>query len=322
MAVFFSENAFDVNDLDFNAPFRTTHTGTIIPGTTIPLALPDLTGFGLTISLPAHSFTFDSAVKETWAGNNVEAVAGHDLTFDLGGNLTGGVASMLLNSTAGLANYLVVGFSMDIMDVYAAGNTASNTDDIALFQQIFSGNDLITLSLNNDVFDAGSGDDLVVDQRGNDSISGGLGNDVILAAKGNDRVDGGAGNDVVLGGGGDDHLKGGLGRDYLWAGTGSDTVSGGQGHDFFLFKAGDGAAVITDFNAAEDQLVFMGPASGLANLHFAQVGANTRVTFSDVVVILDNVDRHTVSVADVETGGNAQLGAAVQAILGGWDYIA
>ena len=321
MASFFSETAFNINDLDFYAPFHTTHTSSVVPGGSFPLTLPDLTVLGTTFSLPGHVISFDTAIRTTWGASNIEIVAGNNLTFDLDANVTGGTATFLASSSGGLLNYGATGFSMNIMDLVAAGNTASNSDDIALFRQIYAGNDLITLSALNDAFDAGSGDDLVVDQGGNDKIAGGDGNDVIMAAAGNDRVDGGNGADILIGAGGDDVLKGAQGQDFLWAGRGTDIETGGTGRDVFLFKSGDGKATITDFNAADDQLVFMGAASGIADLHFAQVGANTRVTFGDIVIILLNVDLNAVSAADVEAGGVKMLAAAAHGILDGWDYI-
>ncbi|MEM6618841.1 MAG: Hint domain-containing protein [Pseudomonadota bacterium] len=56
--------------------------------------------------------------------------------------------------------------------------------------------------------------------------------------EGADSIDGGAGDDVIDGGGGDDRIAGG---------TGSDTLSGGVGNDTFVYSAGDGDDVITDF---------------------------------------------------------------------------
>jgi Ca2+-binding RTX toxin-like protein len=75
--------------------------------------------------------------------------------------------------------------------------------------------------------------------EGNDSIDGGAGNDTIL---------GDGGNDTLLGGGNNDSIEGGAGNDSIDGGTGDDTVTGGGGDDVFVFGAGYGGDVITDFN--------------------------------------------------------------------------
>jgi hypothetical protein len=75
--------------------------------------------------------------------------------------------------------------------------------------------------------------------EGNDYIDGGAGNDTIM---------GDGGDDTLLGGEGDDSIDGGTGNDSINAGTGNDTITGGDGNDVFVYAAGDGDDVITDFN--------------------------------------------------------------------------
>ncbi len=63
--------------------------------------------------------------------------------------------------------------------------------------------------------------EITIGSRSNDVIVGSLlDNDIILAGKGNDTIEGGSGNDVL---------------------------TGGEGHDVFVFRAGFGSDVITDF---------------------------------------------------------------------------
>jgi hypothetical protein len=71
---------------------------------------------------------------------------------------------------------------------------------------------------------------------------------VPAGVEGNDSLDGGAGNDTISGDGGNDSIDGGTGNDSVDGGTGDDTVAGGDGDDVFVFEAGDGDDVITDFN--------------------------------------------------------------------------
>jgi hypothetical protein len=71
---------------------------------------------------------------------------------------------------------------------------------------------------------------------------------VPAGVEGNDSLDGGAGNDTISGEGGNASMDGGTGNDSVDGGTGDDTVAGGDGDDVFVFEAGDGDDVITDFN--------------------------------------------------------------------------
>jgi Ca2+-binding RTX toxin-like protein len=53
----------------------------------------------------------------------------------------------------------------------------------------------------------------------------------------------------LVGNDGSDVLDGGLGNDYLVGGAGNDVMTGGADDDVFVFEAGFGADVITDFEA-------------------------------------------------------------------------
>ncbi len=322
MALFNADMAFNPNTLDFNAPFRTTHTVSEVAGGSAFFQLPAIPVGTATYQIPEHTFAFTMATRVVWGSDQVQALGGDGFAYDDQGDLTGGTATTLFLSNAGAAAAMVLGFSLSAAGCYDVTQTASTADDIALFNQIFVGNDLITLSAENDVFNAGAGRDLVIDQGGADRIKAGGGNDLVQAGKGNDRVDAGTGNDVVQGGAGNDVVQGGAGADVIWVGVGSDTVTGGLGADRFLFKAGDGTAVITDFSAADDQILFMGSNSGLGNLTIVKVGADVRITFSDVTVILLDTLRSEVTLADITIGGNAALATAAGAFFLNWDYVA
>lgn len=79
-------------------------------------------------------------------------------------------------------------------------------------------------------------------------ILGTPGDDVLTGGNSDDVIDGRAGHDVLSGGGGSDHLRGGLGDDLL---------TGGAGADVFYFRPGDGDDVLTDFNAAEGDILIL-----------------------------------------------------------------
>jgi Ca2+-binding RTX toxin-like protein len=71
-------------------------------------------------------------------------------------------------------------------------------------------------------------------------------------------ADGGAGNDRVIGGGQGDHLLGGAGDDFLFGKGGNDLMTGGSGADQFEAITGNGNDVITDFNIAEADSLYIG----------------------------------------------------------------
>ncbi|MGX5734984.1 metallophosphoesterase [Bosea thiooxidans] len=110
-----------------------------------------------------------------------------------------------------------------------------------------AGNDTLAGSEGNDNLDGGSGDDVVDGGTGNDTIKAGSGIDSIDAGAGDDVIDAGSGNDVILAGAGNDVVDAGSGDDRIAGGAGDDVLTGGSGHDAFVFAAGFGKDVISDF---------------------------------------------------------------------------
>jgi Ca2+-binding RTX toxin-like protein len=96
--------------------------------------------------------------------------------------------------------------------------------------------------------DGGAGNDTIYASVGDDSLDGGTGDDWINGSHGSDTIAGGDGNDRLYGGRGGDTIDGGDGDDTIDGGDGDDTLTGGAGHDLFVYRAGDGHDVITDFN--------------------------------------------------------------------------
>ncbi len=109
----------------------------------------------------------------------------------------------------------------------------------------------------------------------------GVGNDLANVVTGNELanlLEGGAGNDV---------LSGGAGADRLIGGAGNDTLTGGAGKDVFVFAAGFGKDVISDFKVDKDAIDW----SALQAAHLTPVlsasGTGTLVTFgSDTITLL------------------------------------
>ena len=85
----------------------------------------------------------------------------------------------------------------------------------------------------------------------------------------------GIADDMIVGGSGANALSGGAGNDWLFGLEGVDTLTGGSGDDKFVFTPGNGADVITDFQAGastEDKLVLDG-FSSVTNFNEALLNA-------------------------------------------------
>ena len=93
---------------------------------------------------------------------------------------------------------------------------------------------------------------------------------------------GGEGNDIIFGGKGDDTLAG-IDPSAINPGIGEfDSLTGGEGNDRFLlgdsekiYYSGEGNAVITDFNSAEDAIVL----SGIKDNYSLSVSGNATSIF-------------------------------------------
>ena len=92
---------------------------------------------------------------------------------------------------------------------------------------------------------------------------------------------------TLSGGAGDDELIGGSQDDVLDGGTGEDTMTGGAGPDSFGFAARTGTDTITDFDAAEDRLIFDGIRA--ADITVSHLGGDTVLQFGADSVVLDGV---------------------------------
>ena len=86
---------------------------------------------------------------------------------------------------------------------------------------------------------------------------------------------GGPAAEMIVGSSGANTLSGGAGNDWLFGLGGNDTLTGGSGDDKFVFTPGNGADVITDFQAGagtEDKLVLDG-FSSVTNFNEALLNA-------------------------------------------------
>lgn len=103
------------------------------------------------------------------------------------------------------------------------------------------------------------------------------------------RVEGGDGNDVVRGSAGADVLFGGTGNDQLAGLGGNDMLTGGSGADQFLVLANNGVEVITDFNWAEGDRLYIGYQNSPSEVATAQDWYAT--TWTDSAGVVHNAIR-------------------------------
>ncbi len=122
-----------------------------------------------------------------------------------------------------------------------------------------------------------------------ENLFGSTHDDTLAGNGGANALWGAKGADVLLGRGGDDKLFGGAGRDKLIGGAGDDILKGGGGADKFLFAKGQGQDRIGDFDPGTDRIVITSGVSSFSQLKLEKSGSDTIVTFSDVVISLDDV---------------------------------
>ncbi|MGF1524142.1 MAG: calcium-binding protein [Leptolyngbyaceae cyanobacterium] len=123
--------------------------------------------------------------------------------------------------------------------------------------------------IGNNTLQGGRDNDQLFGARGNDILNGEEGNDTLIGGGSNDILDGGLGDDIVNGGRQNDRVYGGESPFFslnktaiVYNGFGqladisniNDTLIGGTGADTFVYKEGDAADLITDFEDGVDTL--------------------------------------------------------------------
>lgn len=97
-----------------------------------------------------------------------------------------------------------------------------------------------------------------------DVMNGTPADDVLAGRGGNDRLTGALGADI---------LDGGEGNDKMTGGAGDDTLTGFLGKDTFVFGAGSGDDVITDFDIGTDVMIRDGDRMSLKDILFASTAS-------------------------------------------------
>ncbi len=199
----------------------------------------------------------------------------------------------------------------DIFQIIAGGAAEIDTATVAGTD----GDDVLTGSYDNDLFEGGLGDDILIGGYGVDCYDGGEGVDTadfsytihdwsldltagraVQSATGMsetltsiENLIAGSGNDVLTGNAAANRLQGGEGNDVLEGGLGDDVLEGGAGSDDYRFSRGDGRDLIFDSGlGAENRLLVHGYTRQDVTV-FEDVGNNlVTVTFAgtdDMVTI-------------------------------------
>ena len=196
-----------------------------------------------------------------------------------------------------------------------------------------SANDTLSGGAGNDTLDGAGGSDRMVGGTGNDAYhvrqttdvvveNAGEGTDLVHAyvsttlsanvenmnlrtaavinGTGNglgNNISGNSSANVIDGKAGNDTLYGAEANDRIIGGTGNDLLTGGTGNDLFVFTAGHGDDVITDFVAGstDDRLQISGYSHYDAK---TQIGSDTLLSFGGDSILLKNVEADTLSAAD------------------------
>lgn len=251
-------------------------------------------GDDLIIGLGAADYLYGGAGDDTIYGDGAgtpNGSAGHDLIDGGDGDdaLYGGDGDEFIVGGAG--NDLIEGGAGAERIEAGAGNDVANggagADDI----KGAGGADTISGGAGNDSLNGGVGSDLINGEDGDDIILGDADGDIIKGAGGDDILNGGAAGDLLFGGddadqvkgaGGDDAIIAEAGDDTIDGGLGDDTLNGGTGADVFVFRSGDGADTINDFQTGIDTIDLS--AFGAAFDSIAEVMNAASDQGSDVVI--------------------------------------
>ncbi|WP_256358687.1 calcium-binding protein [Pseudomonas sp. PDM27] len=212
--------------------------------------------------------------------DNLYGGSGADVLYGGAGQdwLYGGSGADTLNGGDD-ADYLLADGAMDSTLVYATD--AAGTLNVL---NGGAGNDTLYGGAGNDRLNGDAHNDYLLGNDGSDTLDGGEGADTLDGGAGSDSLMGGAGNDILragysVGGAGafTDTLLGGEGDDSLMAtGNGSRdkaVMTGGLGADHFMFNQDYGLMsispaatpdLITDFNAAQGDIIDTGITNGLS----------------------------------------------------------
>ncbi len=198
---------------------------------------------------------FEDEYHVTTTLNERFSLFGNTFSVDGSGNMVNGNIEKWTQwnwdsgSSSWVEYFSFTGIDVAMSDFYDAGQTDdAGVDDFVLIEAMLSGDDVMTLSADDDTANGYGGNDTIDGGAGADELYGDLGHDTLRGGTGNDNLYGGSGNDVLNGGGNADLLDGGTsadilrgsyGWDQLYGGSGSDVLRGGAGNDGLRGGAGN-----------------------------------------------------------------------------------
>jgi Ca2+-binding RTX toxin-like protein len=205
--------------------------------------------------------------------DSISGGGGDDLLFGDAGNdtLSGGTGNDTLDGGTG-DDILIGGAGADML----FGGTGF---DIASYQTAALGVtiNVATGGVTNDAAgDRYSGIERFIGSNFSDIMNGDATNNDFQAGGGDDWLFGYAGDDQLDGGSGDDIIRGGDGADTIRGGSGIDTLTGNAGADVFVFRPGNGADLITDFQTGIDKI-------GISGFGSKPFGNDGKLAFGDFV---------------------------------------
>lgn len=230
MAKMFANFAFDQDDLDLNRIFQSNDTAVFYDDEYV------------TYGGETYQDVF-AVGGNIFAGKNLIVSPSNAVT----GGIVEGYLELLWNGTENVEYFGILNSEVPALDIYLAATTRDTTDDYEILNELLSGDDLITLSPENDTARG---------LNGNDEMFGYSGADKLYGGNGNDNLDGGFGNDILNGDQGDDFINGSFDDDIIYGGPGNDTLKGGAGRDTFVFNEFSGHDTIVDFSDDDDKIVF------------------------------------------------------------------
>jgi Ca2+-binding RTX toxin-like protein len=240
---------------------------------------------------------------------------GSSITSFTGGTISG-IESLSADLLGGTDTLSYAGTSADV-SVDLAGHTASGFTSLLGVENVTggSGNDTLTGDAAANILAGGAGNDSYFVGAGDTVSEGaGAGTDTVnstatftlganvenLTLTGSADING-TGNglaNVIIGNTGANVLSGAAGNDTLDGGLGNDTLSGGTGNDMFVFHAGFGNDVITDFDAnptgGQDLLDLSAYTPDIDALNFA-AHVSIAVSAGNTVITIDGTQHITLS---------------------------
>ncbi|WJW76302.1 FG-GAP-like repeat-containing protein [Thiohalobacter sp. IOR34] len=175
---------------------------------------------------------------------------------------------------------MVGGPGNDVYDIDDADDriyefVGGGTDEVRSSVDYYMASNIENLVLTGNANIVGVGNEL------NNTLIGNSGANMLVGDDGADFMLGGDGSDYLRGDSGNDYLDGGAGNDLIFGGEGVDVMKGGPGEDVFVFRRGDGGAVL-DFEGNQalggDLLLFDGFGAG-AMLSYTGSGGIWRIDY-------------------------------------------